>query len=58
MISVFNQWVLFLPACLVWVIWFDGQLVHLWIAMAGYRLLLLLSFIISLREGSWLTIKF
>ena len=57
LISVINQWLLFLPGCWLWINYFDGQLMHLWIAMAIYRFLLLVSYVVSLREGSWLTIK-
>jgi len=57
-ISFVNQWLVFLPACYVWVYFFDGQLVHIWICMAGYRFLQFLSFLISLRTGRWLTIAY
>ena len=56
-LSIFNQWVLFLPACFIWVTLFDGQLIHIWICMCCYRFLLFLSFFISIRSGKWLTIS-
>ncbi len=57
-LSLINQWLAFLPACYIWVLFFDGQLAHIWLCMAGYRLALFFSFLISLRSGRWLTIAF
>ena len=56
MISVANQWFIFLPACFIWVQWFDGQLIHLWICMACFRFLLFLSFLASIRGNEWLRV--
>lgn len=55
-ISMVNQWLIFLPSCFIWVHFFDGQLVHLYICMVLYRLFLFLSFFISIRQGKWLSI--
>ena len=55
-ISFANQWLIFLPACFMWVQWFEGQLLHLWICMAAFRFLLFLSFLISTRGNNWLRV--
>ncbi len=52
-ISIFNQWLLFIPACFVWVKYFNGSLLHLWICLAAYRFLLFLSFLISFCGKHW-----
>lgn len=56
-ISVLNQWVLFIPACFIWTYFFDGELFHLWLCMVLYRLCQCLSYIFSIRRGRWLTVK-
>ena len=56
LISVINQWLFFLPVCFLWVNFFDGQLIHLWICMAFYRFFLFISFLVSIRGKSWLNV--
>ena len=56
-ISLVNQWLIFLPGCYIWVYFFDGQLVHLYVCMVLYRLFLFLSFFFSIRQGKWLSIQ-
>ena len=53
-ISFVNQWLLFLPGCFVWVAFFDGTLLHLWVCMISYRFLLFLSFLVSMKLGFWI----
>ena len=55
-VSFVNQWVIFLPACYIWITYFDGRLLHLWVCMFCYRFLLFLSFWVSIRRGRWLTV--
>lgn len=57
-ISIVTQWLIFLPTAFVWVRFFDGQLVHLWICMLGYRLINLVAFWVSARTGRWLRNQF
>jgi len=52
-ISVLNQWVVFIPACFLWVQYFDAGLLQLWVCMAIYRFLLFLSFFLSFRGKYW-----
>ena len=51
-----NQWLVFVPVCYIWVVYFRGDLMSLWWCMSGYRILLLLSFWLNHRRGRWLEI--
>jgi putative MATE family efflux protein len=55
-VSFVTQWLVFLPACYIWVSFFNGQLVHLYICMITYRFLLFLAFYLSIRKERWLSI--
>ncbi|MDJ0839545.1 MAG: MATE family efflux transporter [Acidobacteriota bacterium] len=55
-ISFVNQWLILLPACYIWVTWFQGELLQLWICMVIYRLLQVVSYLISIRRGGWLKV--
>jgi len=55
-LSFINQLILFLPTCFVWVYFFDGGLLEIWICLSAYRFLLFLSYLVSLLRGRWLTV--
>lgn len=56
-VSFINQWLIFLPACFIWVYFFDGGLLEIWICLSSYRFLLFVSFLISLWRGRWLKVS-
>lgn len=57
-LSVFTQWVVFLP--IAWVLgpWFGFGLLAIWLAQSGYRLLNLTLFAWSWRRKAWATVQF
>lgn len=56
-ISIFSQWLVFLPLAYLLVTWWQAGLLAVWLAQGGYRVLLAALFAREWQQRSWVKIR-